>query len=329
MSARKRAGQIALAVALFTLSVTPAIAAPRASTGVIALEVQGTDGLPVEGASVKVSELKGRQYKPVAEVLSNAEGEVELAVKAGSYELTIDAPDADTAVLYTQVQRQESTSLEVTLQSYGGVAGTLADAETGDPIVGAIAEFYLQDTDGSWSDTPTFTVTATDGTYSTGPIPAGSYRVRGTASGYAPRYFDGVGLGSPTVVVNRGDEITGVDISLTRLAESGRISGRVVSGASETPLASAYVLIYKQNSDGSWPATTPGWGTTFHAVQTGPAGTYETGDLPFGNYKVRFFTVHTGSQWWEYVATVDLATVLTIDTAEQRLDGIDGWFGKP
>ena len=118
-----------------------------------------------------------------------------------------------------------------------------------------------------------------------------------------------------------------LDVTLTPLV--GTISGRVVSGPSATPVRSAFVWFYKQNADGTWPATSPGWGTPTFTVYSDSLGNYTSGDLPLGNYMVRFFTSMTGSQWWQYVATVDLATVVTIDTPGQTISGIDGWFYKP
>ena len=94
-------------------------------------------------------------------------------------------------------------------------------------------------------------------------------------------------------------------------------------------MRSAYVWFYKQNSDGTWPPTSPGWGTPTKTVFTDAAGNYNSGELPLGNYKVRFFTSMTGSQWWQYVPTVDLATIISLTTPGETLTGIDGWFNKP
>ncbi len=110
---------------------------------------------------------------------------------------------------------------------------------------------------------------------------------------------------------------------------TGTISGRVVRYATETPMAGAYVYIYRQNDDGTWPPTTPGWGQPTLTVYTDALGAYTSGPLPFGNYKVRFFTIHTGGQWWEYVTTADEATVLPITFDGQAYVGIDGWYNKP
>jgi hypothetical protein len=110
---------------------------------------------------------------------------------------------------------------------------------------------------------------------------------------------------------------------------TGSISGTVVSGASRAPMSGVYIWLYKQKADGSWPATSPGWGTPDVSLFSAADGTWTSGPVPLGNYRVRFFTIHTGSQWWQYVATFDLATTLTLSYDGQAITGIDGWFYMP
>jgi hypothetical protein len=131
---------------------------------------------------------------------------------------------------------------------------------------------------------------------------------------------------SRTLAMERDTSYT-LDVTLT--SPTGSISGIVVSGTARTPVGGAYIWLYKQNADGTWPATSPGWGTPTVSLYSSSDGTYSTGPLPLGNYRIRFFTVHTGSQWWEYVTTFDQATTLTLSYGGQALTGIDGWFYMP
>jgi len=110
---------------------------------------------------------------------------------------------------------------------------------------------------------------------------------------------------------------------------TGTISGVVVSGAARTPISGAFVWLYRQNPDGTWPATSPGWGSPTYSLSSAADGAWASGPIPFGNYRVRFFTVHTGSQWWQYVTTFDAATTLTLSSDNPTITGIDGWFYKP
>lgn len=318
---------VSAALSLALIAAPHAPAAP--ATALVSATVVGSDGLPIEGATIDVSVLKGTTYRPLTELATDQDGSTDAALKPASYKLDVSAPSADpTSILFTAA-KGGTYEFEIELESYGSISGTISDQLSGDPIPGATVDFYRQAEDGSWPADPSFSIVATDGTYATGPIPAGSYHVGARADGYRSGSYDGYGLGYPTVVVNRGAEITGIDIALTPLAQSGTISGRVVSGALETPLTGAYVFFYKQNADGSWPATSPGWGAPTRTVRTGSDGTYASGELPLGSYVVRFFTTHTGSQWWQYAPTFDTATVIELVTPGQSLTGIDGWFNRP
>jgi hypothetical protein len=110
---------------------------------------------------------------------------------------------------------------------------------------------------------------------------------------------------------------------------TGSISGVVVYGALRTPIPGAYVFLYRQNDDGTWPATSPGWGEATAIVKTGADGSYTSGPIALGSWKVRFFDIHRGSQWWQYVYTVDLATIVTLSSNGQALTGIEGWYSMP
>lgn len=113
------------------------------------------------------------------------------------------------------------------------------------------------------------------------------------------------------------------------LQSYGSVSGTVFDHSTGLSIAGATVDFYLQDENGSWPPTTPGWGEPTRTVYTNAPGTYTSEELPLVNYKVRFFTVHFGSQWWQYAPTVDLAQMETLDTPGQTLSDIDGWFNQP
>lgn len=150
----------------------------------------------------------------------------------------------------------------------------------------------------------------------------GSYRFEITAAGYEA-FVDYVTYDANGTYTHSA--------ALTPLPPpSGTITGRVVRGATETPIANTNVWFYKMNPDGTYPPTSPGWGSPTKTVYTDAAGNYTSGDLGLGTYKVRFWGGSmTGSQWWQYVTTVELATPVELTFAGQTVGGIDGWFGKP
>jgi hypothetical protein len=104
-----------------------------------------------------------------------------------------------------------------------------------------------------------------------------------------------------------------------------------VSGAARTPISRClHLAVQAEQLTVRGLQRVPGWGTPTVSLYLGSSdGTYSTGPLPLGNYRIRFFTVHTGSQWWEYVTTFDQATTLTLSYGGQALTGIDGWFYMP
>jgi hypothetical protein len=102
---------------------------------------------------------------------------------------------------------------------------------------------------------------------------------------------------------------------------TGTITGRITNA---TGLGlGGYVYFFRQNTDGTWP--------TGYIAQTATAGdgTYSSGPLDLGTYKVRLFTVHTGVQWYQYASTIESATPIVLDTGGQVVSGVDAVYPPP
>jgi len=154
--------------------------------------------------------------------------------------------------------------------------------------------------------------TATDGTWGY-TDKAGDYRLTFSADGYAT-YIE--------VFHTVAKQTYTLETQLSPLPPpTGTIEGRI-TGATGNGLP-GFVYFFKQNADGTWP-TGYLW-----QVATAYDGTYTSGPLPLGTYKVRLFTVHTGVQWYRYVATIELATPIVLDTDGQVVTGIDAQFPPP
>ena len=167
------------------------------------------------------------------------------------------APGADSATVYAVYDANGTYTLTTALQCYGNIAGIVSDSATGLPIGGATVEFFAALPGGGWASTPVATLIAPDGAYTSPQLPTGAYAVRATAAGYTAAYFGG---SAPTAVaVSRAVTTAGDRRPAGSAAgrQFGSISGRVVSGATETPMGGAYVYLYKQNADGTWPADEP------------------------------------------------------------------------
>lgn len=123
--------------------------------------------------------------------------------------------------------------------------------------------------------TPYMTTTATNATggYSL-TLPAGSYRVRTAAPGYAREYFDNVNPSNEATVLNVTD---GADIIANfNLTEGGAITGHIYQGDGVTPITNALVFIRPSNyffDDG-------------FRINTASDGSYAVNSLALGQYKV-------------------------------------------
>lgn len=317
-----------LTILLLALATT-AVAAPR--DPVVSGTVFGSDGVAVPGATIVVNRLNKGVFRPVVTLAANGSGLWTYTDKANTYRFDVSAPNADPASVTLTMAKDGIYTANVTLQAYGAIAGAITASPGGEPLGGATIELYRRNGDGTWPGTPyANALTAADGGYALGILPTGTYAVKASATGYISAFLGGTTIDSATkLVVTRGTTQP-ASFALAPVPPAGAtISGVVVSGAARTPLSGAYVYLYKQNADGTWPPTSPGWGSPTRTVNSIADGTYTSGLLPLGNYRVRFFTTHTGSQWWQYAATVDLATPVLLTYDGETVTGIEGWYGKP
>lgn len=291
----------------------------------LAGHVVGSDTHPVPGAEVDLK-FRARTTKPfvaAGTVYADQSGAWEYTGRTGQYRLQISAPGADPVVLVVDAVAGQTALVEAELPSYGTIAGFVRGPD-GVPVSGAIVEFYLQRADGSWPDAPGASVTAPDGAYTSPVLPSGLYRVRATAPGFVAGYLGEAGVPAVTDV-DRGLAIADADIAL-RVA-MGSITGHVYYPDGVTGFVNAFVWIYRQNPDGTWPVD-PGYPTKYYRqVFTTAGGAYDSGPMPTGLYRIRFFSVHNGSQYWEYKLTPDAASTIEIAADGQVLSGVDCWFG--
>jgi thermitase len=130
----------------------------------------------------------------------------------------------------------------------GSISGTVTDAQTGNAIGGATVS------DGTRSATAD-----ASGAYTLGNVPAGSYTITASGSGYASA--------SRGVSLNAGQTLT-ASFALSALVANGSISGTVTDAQTGKAIAGATV------SDGARGATTDA------------SGTYALGNVPAGSYTV-------------------------------------------
>ena len=320
---------VILALPASAYAVKPAAATDPVVSGT----VSGSDGLAIPGATVAVYELNKGLFRLLTTLTTDGSGSWSFTDKPNTYRFDVSAANADGKTDQLIMVKGGVYALSTTLMSYGSIVGTITQGGTTDPIEGATVEFYRRNVDGTWQTVPWAAVsTAADGTFSSGALPAATYAVKARATGWIEAFFGGttIDVATPVAVLRGGspDASFGLE-AVGPTTGTGSISGVVVHDAVRTPDVGAYVWLYRQNDDGTWPATSPYWGSPTYTVYTTTGGAYTSGPIPLGNYRVRFFTTHTGSQWWQYVATFDEATDVTLTYDGQTIAGIEGWFNKP
>jgi hypothetical protein len=199
------------------------------------------------------------------------------------------------------------------LQAGGAISGTVTDASS-NLLSGICVSVYTAGT----TNLVTTATTASDGTYVTDNLGAGSYAVKfaagcGSAPGFSTQWYDNVTtqLASTAVAVTAGSTHTGINDAL---GPPGQISGKVTDARSN-PLQDVYVYAYpKLQVTGS-----------VETAYTAADGTYTIPDVSPGSYVVEFayFSV-TGyeMQWYNNAATEAAATAVTV-TSNATTTGIN------
>jgi len=321
MSHRTRILVICLAIVALIAAV-PAVVngAPLAQvTGT----VLGSDSHPIPGATVSVSSINRRGAStPVAELTADASGQWAFSGRDGTYAFVITAPSADAFSAVRTISRRSTTVVDATLQCYGAISGIVRKATTGEPLQDATVEILAR-VDGGWATTPTAEVPAPDGAFTSPPIPTGTYAVRASAPGFEPSFYGGA---EPMPIeVDRGASIGNIQPTLIEPAPPGPVAATISGSITSAAGAGIHGLVSfaRQNPDSSWP-------TTFSAeVWTEANGTYVSPDLALGTYRVRFFGVHNGVQWWRYVSVFADATSVVLNTGGMSVTGISAIYPPP
>ena len=194
---------------------------------------------------------------------------------------------------------QVTTGVNAAMLSNGAISGTVTDASTGNPIAGAYV--YVYDSSGYYYQTSA--TTNSSGVYTTPGLPAGSYTVKFSATGYAPFTYSG------TVSVSIGTTTSGINAALT---PDGAISGTVTDAAGQINLASVSVTAY--DSSGSYVTST----------STASDGSYTLENMVPGTYELEF-TPSSGQnylpQYYHGESTLASADPVTV-TSGQTTTGI-------
>ncbi|MDM7998890.1 MAG: carboxypeptidase regulatory-like domain-containing protein [Dehalococcoidia bacterium] len=182
----------------------------------------------------------------------------------------------------------------------GSITGTVTD-NAGKPVEGAIVAAY------DW-DTLAFkgqAQTTADGTYRIAGLPAGSYRVMATATGYLTQYWSGASVRQNAQMITVTDPGTVADIDFT-LMPSSSILGHVYRDDGTTPISGAQVTAYES-------VTEPGTWRWMADAYTSADGVYKvTAAMGASNYLLMARAMGYAAEYYYNAATQEAATLVAV-----------------
>ncbi|MEA2292581.1 MAG: hypothetical protein QOE86_220 [Solirubrobacteraceae bacterium] len=258
----------AAALALLCCFLLPAAAQAATLSGTITDSVGGT---PLEGVQVSYS---GQS------ATTDASGHYGLTVAAQSgaeLQLTGGGPSIDYVAKRVAISTSGDTVHDETMAVGGHIAGTVKDAQTGQPIPGATMELSMNGT------TVSPQTTAADGTYvfhALAPSTSSLNRLTVVAPGTGP-FINDISQTVIPVAVTAGEQTTN-DFTLQR---GGTVTGRITApdghGVAGASVGIMVPQPYPQASKIGGHGTTDASGTyTLHGVDAG-SGLTATANPPF------------------------------------------------
>ena len=307
-------------------SDTSGIDAALALGGAISGTVTDTSGIPLSDIYVIVwdtSHNRGWGYHTGSAGKYRTRGlrpghyKVEFEDSSGTYafEWYDDKTDRDSADPVSVTAGSDTSGINAALALGGSISGMVTDEATGD-LLSDICVFVYDTSSASYYTRVGLGYTDS-GAYSVGGLPSADYKVEFEDCGsplfhISECYDDKEGLGSADPVsVTAGSDTSGINAAL---AFGGSISGTVTDETSGDPLSDISVTVYD---------TSGYWGRSGH---TDFSGAYSVGELPPGDYKVRFRdydvpTTHM-SEWYDDKADRDSADPVSV-TAGFDTSGIN------
>ena len=314
-----------ITVGTLGLTAAPAGAAPPAGSGSISGRVVATGGVPLSGICVGAT-------GGSSTVTDSSGGYSLTGLSAGSYVVQYtDCNPSPTYVtqwylghavqsdadLVNVVDLVDTPLPDVTMDAGVSVSGTVTDSSA-NPIPNVNVNVNPTGPGPSGS-----AQTASDGTYTTSPLPSGSYKVQFGSPGpqFAGEYWNDKPIWSAadTLVLDTsgGPVHGGID---AQLADSATIQG-TVTDASSTPLSGICVDADTPNTSGGWDGIT--------GTQTLSDGTYALGGLPSIDVRIQFRDCTGGpylSQWYSSQSDFNSSTPIVLTPGAVR-SGIDAQLG--
>ncbi|MED4268284.1 carboxypeptidase regulatory-like domain-containing protein [Priestia megaterium] len=244
-----------------TVSNFTLIASPGTVTGTIT----STTGIPIEGAVIEVLD-SGSNV--IATTNSNAQGQYTINQLApGTFRLRAIAQNFQTSLLGFTIQAGQTTTQNIVFQPSPGIlTGTLTDAQTSTPLVGASVNMVNQA-----GVTIATAMTNSQGQYNIADLAPGVYTVTFGQQGYASQTIGTVIESNTTTTLT-----TALDRNV------GVINGTVTDNEGN-PLIGVIINVFLNNN-------------LVASVNTNGTGTYTISNLAPGNYTVTALSQNFQSQ---------------------------------
>ena len=287
-------GQAILATGHITGTVANASAVGLSGIAVVAFARAGSGDWPWQVVSDATTGIDGRY-----DIGGLPAGSYRIAFydSSGGYvmEYYDNAPTIDLGDNVFVSAAATTTGVDAVLALASHITGRVRGADPGAGGLGGIyvdAMVYRGPDD--WEGYPAFfpggALTAADGTYDIGGLPAGTYRIRfwDEYGNYVTQYFNDAATidEANDVAVAAGAWRYGIN---ARLAPAGHVTG-TVTDASAAGLGGILLQVYRDTGSGDRP-----WekvvveGTDGAPVKTAANGTYDIGGLPAGIYRIGFW----------------------------------------
>jgi hypothetical protein len=306
-----------------------ALAKSSAISGVVTDAITGE---PLAEARIRVLALIGSRPFFHRQTVTDSTGEYLISVPPGFYlvyadrkgyrgEFYDDVVDPTQATPVQVRENEHVTGIDFDLLPLGGITGKVVDAETGEPIVGALVgafpEKFLPHLVEIGRIDPGvrprlkahFARTDSLGNYVIDGLPAGTYFVGAVAKGYLPEFWqEAESVKDATPVEVTDGELTS-DIDFT-LGKGGAIAGFVYAEKDSMPISGAVVRVRLQ-------------GTGFVRLgYTDDTGAYKISGLPSGSYYVHAHAEGYMGQFYDGVFRKSEATLVEV-TAPNTTEDIN------